>query len=284
MKYYIYLLTFLSFFSSCTKNNDITENDIPLPAATILDTAYGTDPLQEMDIYLPAGRDEHTRTIVLVHGGSWAEGDKSELTPSIENLQELFPGYAIANINYRLAKNGQTNIFPTQEEDVKKAVETVTANAGNFHISRDLILAGFSAGGHLVLLHGYKNDPEKHVKAIVDFFGPTDLTVLSDKGSVQALILFNATGKTYDQDAELFLQSSPVHFVTGNSPPTIILQGGADDLVPASQSAELDSKLEENNVAHELVVYPEEGHGWGGITLADSFDKIKKFLAANLPD
>ena len=282
MRYCCYLLALLPFLVSCTKNNDVAENNIPLPAATILDTAYGTDPLQEMDIYLPAGRNEHTRTIVLVHGGGWAEGDKSELTPSVAGVQALFPGYAVVNINYRLAKNGVTNIFPTQEEDVKKAVETITANAENFHISHDLILAGFSAGGHLVLLHGYKNDPGKHVKAIVDFFGPTDLTAFSDMGSLQALILFNATGKTYDQDAELFIRSSPIDFVTKNSPPTIILQGGADELVPASQSAELDSKLEENNVAHELVLYPGEGHGWSGTTLADSFEKIKKFIDANV--
>lgn len=283
MRYCCYLLALLPFLVSCTKNNDVAENNIPLPAATILDTAYGTDPLQEMDIYLPAGRDEHTLTIVLIHGGGWSDGDKTELTPSVAGVQALFPGYAIVNINYRLAKNGVTNVFPAQEEDVKKAVETIIASAENFHISHDLILAGFSAGGHLALLHGYKNDPGKNVKAIVDFFGPTDLTALSDMGSVQALILFNATGKTYDQDAELFIRSSPIDFVTKNSPPTIILQGGADELVPASQSAELDSKLEENNVAHELVLYPGEGHGWSGTTLADSFEKIKKFIDANVP-
>ena len=283
MRYCCYLLALLPFLVSCTKNNDIAGNNIPLPAATTLDTAYGTDPLQEMDIYLPAGRDEHTLTIVLIHGGGWSDGDKTELTPSVAGVQALFPGYAIVNINYRLAKNGVTNVFPAQEEDVKKAVETIIASAENFHISHDLILAGFSAGGHLALLHGYKNDPGKHVKAIVDFFGPTDLTALSGMGSVQALILFNATGKIYDQYPELFIRSSPVNFVTENSPPTIILQGGADELVPASQSAELDSKLEENNVAHELVLYPGEGHGWSGTTLADSFEKIKKFIDANVP-
>ncbi len=283
MRYCCYLLALLLFLVSCTKNNDVAENNIPLPAVTITDTAYGSDPLRKMDIYLPAGRDEHTVAIVLIHGGGWSDGDKSELTPSVAGVQALFPGYAVVNINYRLAKNGVTNVFPAQEEDVEKAVETITANAENFHISRDLILAGFSAGGHLALLHGYKNDPEKHVKAIVAFFGPTDLTALSDIGTIQALILFNATGKTYDQDSELFIQSSPVNFVTENSPPTIILQGGADELVPASQSVELDSRLEENKVAHELVVYPGEGHGWSGATLADSFEKIKNFIDANVP-
>lgn len=284
MKYRYYLpllLSLMSFLLSCTKDND-RSNAVPLPAAVILDTAYGTDPLQKMDIYLPSGRDGHAPTIVLIHGGGWSGGDKNELTSSVKGIQDIFPGYAVVNINYRLAKDGVTNVFPTQENDVKSAIETILRNTGKFHISDDLILIGFSAGGHLALLHGYKNDPGRNVKAIVDFFGPTDLAALSNIGLVQALILFNATGKTYSQHQEIFIQSSPVNFVTKDSPPTIILQGGKDELVPPSQAAILNNKLEEKHVVHQLVLYPEEGHGWTGINLLDSFEKIKNFIQSNV--
>lgn len=277
---YFFPIVFL-FLVSCTKSND-AGNDLPFPSVVILDTAYGNDPLQKMDIYLVAGRNEHVPVIVLIHGGGWSGGDKNELTSSVKGIQDLFPGYSVVNINYRLAKDGVTNIFPTQENDVKAAIETILRNKEKFHISDALILTGFSAGGHLALLHGYKNDPGRNVKAIVDFFGPTDLTALSDIGLVQTLILLNATGKTYSQDKEIFIQSSPINFITKNSPPTIILQGGKDDLVPQSQSIALNIKLEENNVVHQLVLYPNEGHGWAGNNLLDSFNKIKDFINTNV--
>ncbi|MBS1748682.1 MAG: alpha/beta hydrolase [Bacteroidetes bacterium] len=280
-KYSYFFPILILFLVSCTKSNDAGK-DIHLPSAVILDTAYGADPYQKMDIYLAADRDGHAPTIVLIHGGGWSGGDKNELTSSVKGIQDIFPGYAVVNINYRLAKDGVTNVFPTQENDVKSAIETILRNTGKFHVSDKLILIGFSAGGHLALLHGYKNDPGRNVKAIVDFFGPTDLAALSDIGLVQALILLNATGKLIGQDKEIFIQSSPINFITKNAPPTIILQGGKDDLVPQSQAIALNKKLEENNVVHQLVVYPNEGHGWTGNNLLDSFNKIKDFINANV--
>ncbi|MBX2921414.1 MAG: alpha/beta hydrolase [Chitinophagaceae bacterium] len=278
---FITLLMFIAAGCKKENGNDINP-DMPLAEISIIDTAYGTDQQQKMDIYLPAGRNDRTKTIVLIHGGGWTGGSKADLTVAIPEIKKYFPGYAIANINYRLASNGTTHLFPAQENDVKAAINFLAENSDEFHIAKDMVLTGFSAGAHLALLHGYKNDPEKYIKAIVDFFGPTDLTVFGNLSAVQQLILLSVTGKSYEADPEIYAQSSPVKFITAQSPPTIVLQGGADPLVPPSQADLLIEKLQENNVIHQLVFYPGEAHGWTGDNLLDSFAKIKAFLEANV--
>jgi dipeptidyl aminopeptidase/acylaminoacyl peptidase len=96
-------------------------------------------------------------------------------------------------------------------------------------------------------------------------------------------ILLNAViGATPTTNSNLYIQSSPINFVTAQSPPTIVLHGAVDIIVPASQSASLNVKLTISRVTHEYIVYPAEGHGWFGANLTDSFNKIQAFLAANV--
>ncbi len=64
-----------------------TAADVTLSASTKANVAYGSDPLQKMDYYLPAGRSSSTtKVLVLIHGGAWAAGDKSEFTAYIDSL------------------------------------------------------------------------------------------------------------------------------------------------------------------------------------------------------
>lgn len=77
----------------------------------VLDEAYGTDATQKMDVFLPEGRSTATtKVVVLIHGGSWSSGDKSDFTDYFDTLKKRVPGYAIFSINYRLA-TGTTNFF-----------------------------------------------------------------------------------------------------------------------------------------------------------------------------
>ncbi|MEO5562456.1 MAG: alpha/beta hydrolase [Chitinophagaceae bacterium] len=78
-----------------------------------------------MDVYLPANRNTgSTLVLILIHGGGWQEGNKSDFDPFVASLQQRLPGYAIFNVNYRLAGNG-TNLFPSQENDIKATVEFI---------------------------------------------------------------------------------------------------------------------------------------------------------------
>lgn len=249
-------------------------------AKIIKDVSYGEDVRQKMDIYLPEGRTRaSTTTVVFIHGGGWVEGDKSDMTPFVDTLRKLMPGYAVVNVNYRLAYNNTVNLFPTQENDVKSAIENYLSHAEEYQVSDDLVLLGASAGGHLAMLHAYKNDPAGHVRAVVDFFGPFDLAALWDNGIIQQLILYGATGAFPADNPALYASSSPSEFVTGSAPPTIALQGGADPLVPPSQTSRLIAALDDAGVVSQLVYYQGEGHGWTGANMVDSFRKIVTFIS-----
>jgi acetyl esterase/lipase len=259
---------------------------ISLPAETIDNVAYGTDPKHKMDIYLPQNRSaERTKLIVLIHGGGWNGGDKGEFTPYITELQKRLPDYAYANINYRLCNlNSGNNRFPAQENDVKTAIEFLRAKSAEYKVSHSIILLGASAGAHLALLQGYKIEKPQKVKAVISFFGPSDLVDLYNHPANPSIpLLLNAvTGSSPSQNKLIYEQSSPINFVTAQSPPTLILHGGRDFLVPEKQSTLLKNKLESLRVIHQYVYYPNEGHGWRGNSLFDSLDKIATFLRQNI--
>jgi acetyl esterase/lipase len=238
-----------------------------------------------MDIYLPAGRSSSsTKVIILVHGGGWSTGDKTDFNGYVDTLKKRLPGYAIFNINYRLA-TGVPNLFPAQENDVKAAIEFIYSKRADYAISDKFVLLGASAGAHLSLLQAYKYNSPVKVKAVVDLFGPVDMvemynnpaSVFAPPAAVAAVV-----GATPLSNPTLYFQSSPINFVTAQSPPTIILQGGVDVLVSPSQSVALKNKLQSLGVVYQYVFYPTENHGWTGANMVDSFDKIQLFLAANV--
>lgn len=70
---------------------------VPLAAQTLPNVSYGNDEAQKMDIYLPMGKTDTTRVLVLVHGGARISGDKSDFATFVTALQQRFPAYAIAN-------------------------------------------------------------------------------------------------------------------------------------------------------------------------------------------
>jgi len=283
IKYFLFAFFSVTVLASCQKSLDGGGGSNSLPAQSLPNVSYGGDALQKMDIYLPAGRSSATtKVIIMIHGGGWSSGDKADFADYVDTIKRRQPDYAIFNINYRLA-TGTTNTFPTQENDVKDAYDFILSKSGEYHVSQKIVLLGASAGGHLALLQGYKNASTVKPKVIADFFGPTDMTALYNATNPIAQPLLAAlVGGTPTTIPNMYQQSSPMNFVTAQSTPTIIFQGGADPLVPPSQSAALDAKLQLMGVIHQLVFYPTEGHSWIGPNLADSFDKLQAFLAANV--
>jgi acetyl esterase/lipase len=238
-----------------------------------------------MDIYLPAGRSANsTKVMILIHGGAWSSGDKADLNPYVDTLKKRLPDYAIVNINHRLS-NGTSIFFPSQENDVKAAIEFIISKTAEYNISGKIVLLGASSGAHLALLQGYKYTSPVKVKAIVDFFGPTDMIDLYNNPAsplIPASTIAQIVGATPTTNPTLYQESSPINYVIAQSPPTIILHGGLDLLVSPNQALALKNKLQTMGVTHQYVFYPTEGHGWTGPNLTDSFNKIEAFLEANV--
>jgi acetyl esterase/lipase len=262
------LVLFISFFVSCSKSdsgNGGGGGTNPVTAQTLLNVSYGSDAAQKMDIYLPANRTTAgTKVIVLIHGGAWSSGDKTDFSTLqvgmviVDSLKTRFPGFAIFNINYRLS-TGTTNLFPTQENDVKAAVQFIYDNAANYVISNKYVFIGESAGAHLCMLQGYKYSTPLKPKAIVSLFGPTDLTDMYNNPAgtnptLSQLVLMQTIGSTPTTNAALYTSSSPVTYAGAGSPPTILLHGGSDPLVKPSQSVAIQTKLTAASVVNQYVL------------------------------
>ncbi len=159
MKLFRYLpfVIIISFFISCKKTTDNGGGGTNTTAAqTLPNVAYGTDAAQKMDVYLPANRTiASTKVMVMIHGGGWSTGDKIDFASFIDTMKRRLPDYAIFNINYRLS-TGTANLFPTQENDVKAALQFIFNKSAEYLISDKYVLIGASAGAHLAMLQGYK--------------------------------------------------------------------------------------------------------------------------------
>jgi len=276
-------VVFSVFITSCTQD-DIPGNEIN--ASTQLNVPYDSDPLQKADIYLPANRSTTTtKVMIMIHGGAWSSGDKTDFNLFVDTLKRRLPDYAIVNMNYRLVA-GNTNLFPTQENDVKSLVEFIYSKRNEYLISDKFVLLGASAGGHLALLQGYKYSTPVRIKAIVDYFGPSDMVEMYNNPAIFAppSLIAGIMGGTPTSIPNLYFQSSPTNFINAQSPPTIIFQGGLDPLVQPSQSEAVRNKLNANAVPNQYVFYPTGGHGdWPVETFTDTFNKIQAFLQANVP-
>lgn len=249
---------------------------------SLFDIPYGDAPGKDnlMDIHLPVDRDRNTGVIVYIHGGSWMQGDKKEFPQALISELAGKKKYVVVSINYRLVKNGK-NTFPSQIEDVKKALAFISANAAKYKYNpNSFALVGASAGAHLALLYAYGYDPFKQVKTVVDLFGPTDLADESvrNQGSESNAIIENFLAIT-DTAAQVVKEASPAHHLNKNTGvPTLIFHGTADELVPASQSEKLYAKLKSLDIPASLQLYPGERHELRPEIARDVFSRIIGWL------
>lgn len=270
------LLLFL--ITGCSSDDMTTA--APLTARNITNVAYGTDSEQTMDVYLPAGRNNATKVVVLVHGGAWASGSKDDVTSLVPILQQRFPDHAIVNINYRLATD-TSPAMPKQIDDIQKVLDYIAAS--DYHVADDYAFIGFSAGAHLAMLYSYGYDDAHHVKAVCNVVGPADFTdpaYLSHQlYPIASQFLLGTTAPTPQQIASI----SPTNYITPQSPPTITFYGGQDPLVPASQGPRLKAKLDQESVYNEFNFYPNGGHGdWDAATFQEVYARIDTFLRQRL--
>lgn len=248
---------------------------------------YGDAPDGEnmFDAYIPQNLKDGAKVIVYIHGGGWSGGDKAEFPKQL--IEELAGkrGYVVASINYRLVKNGN-NHFLAQIEDVKKALAFISKNAKKYKYNGDeYALMGGSAGGHLAMLYAYGYDEKKQVKAIVDLWGPTDLTdkAVRQDGSNADNTVINFLGEK-DPGALIAKQASPAYYLSKETGvPTILFHGQQDPLVHVSQAENLYKKLQELGIPSQLEIYPNEKHGVGPASAIDVFTKAISWLEKYYP-
>jgi acetyl esterase/lipase len=240
----------------------------------------------KLDLFTPKTSAKALPVVVMVHGGCWIDGGRVDYDYYGVKLAQL--GFAAATVDYRLADQAP---YPAAVDDVRSAIAWLKDNAKTYNVDPDRVaLLGGSAGGHLVELIGYAantpseqhpNGPGPKVKAIVAFYGWSDLTdpAVRDFYWNEAFL-----GKKYADAPELYKEASPITHVSPTSAPTILLQGTIDAVVPMSQSVRLAKQLETNNVPYIYVPFEGQFHAFDFFqdTTARSLYLIEKFLAEYL--
>jgi acetyl esterase/lipase len=272
----LFTFLFITFYSCNSENETLVQEDLSV-AKTMLNVSYGPNAQQVFDLYLPANRNAtSTKTIILVHGGGWVEGDKADMNYAVDIIKQFLPTYAIANVNYRLATPGNY-AFPMQINDIDTIVSKLKDE--NYGISDDFGFIGTSAGGHLSLLYSYAYNTNNSIKMVASIVGPTNFTDENYTNQQEWLDLFYyLTGVDYTVNPSYFEQLSPLYKVTTSSVPTIMFYGNADPLIPTTQGVDLHNKLDQLGVYNEFNLY-DGGHGdWSQTDTIDAYTKLIAFI------
>lgn len=240
---------------------DLVDMDASAPevegVAVRRDIVYGTggDTELQLDLYTPEGLSEPAPGLIFIHGGGWRSGKRQDY--ALYTSRFARHGYVVATVSYRLREAGY---FPNSVEDVKAAVRWMRANAAEINVDPDRIAAiGGSAGGHLAMMLGYTSDvPELEgsggnpgvssaVQAVVNIYGPVDFSVYPERD--HRLVTTYLQGR-YEERTEIYELASPITHVDPSDPPTLIIHGTLDTLVPVTQSDLLAEKFQELGMAY----------------------------------
>ena len=249
------------------------------------------------DVMAPRVVQQPLSTLVYIHGGGWVGGTKEGSI--LRTLPYLEMGWAVVNVEYRLARNA---LAPAAVEDCRCALSWVFQNAEEYGFDPDrIVLTGGSAGGHLSLITGMLpasagldrrcpvRDPEKpnratpldqemRVAAVVNWYGITDVgDLLAGENAKTYAVAW--MGSMPDR-LEIAKRVSPLTWVRKDLPPILTIHGDSDLIVPYDHAVRLHRALDDAGVPNSLHTVAGGGHG--GFSLQENqqaYAAIREFLA-----
>ncbi len=233
-----------------------------------------------MDVYHPEHPNGHG--IIRIAGSGFRmpldfdsrqlKGTPDRIDPGSSALLEA--GYTLFRINHRAAPRFK---YPANVEDGQRAVRFVRHHADRFGVSSEQIGAyGASSGGYLASMLGVLdgtgqsdstpiNQESSKVQAVVAWYPPTDFVDFAESGFdlVYEASFLGASFQDDPQSAEnhLWIEASPVFYVSADDPPILLVHGDADSTVPFSQSQVFEQRLSDIGVEVALIQVPGGGHG-----------------------
>lgn len=263
---------------------------------------YGT--ALTMDVFRPGGEANGAGVVLVVSGGFFSSHEainEGFARPFLERGYTVFAVVHGSQPRYTV---------PEIVQDMNRAVRYIRHHAEDYGIDPNRLgVTGASAGGHLSLMLGAagdEGDPQardpvdresSRVQAVACFFPPTDLFNFGAPG--REMIRARDHGKPfrpafdyYELDPETNLwvpitdearlrqiakDISPITHASADDPPTLIVHGDRDELVPIQQGEAMVEALKGAGAEAKLVVKPGAGHGWADMladleTFADWFD------------
>lgn len=242
------------------------------PYERTADLAYGTDPRQQLDVYVPETTVAEPRTVVVfIHGGSWETGSKDQYRFVGSSLAEQ--GFIAVLPSYRLSPAVR---FPVFVEDAAQAVAWTFHNIGRYGGNpQRVFIMGHSAGAHIALLltldrrylaaAGVSADD---LRGAIGLSGPYDFKIDSD-------LLRSVFGSAPD-----LRQTQPAHFVRGDAPPLLLIHGTADKVCWDQHSIRLTERIRAAGGTADLRLYPGLGHS----DTLGGFSQLRRGVAPTLQD
>jgi len=253
--------------------------------------SYGTRNLTA-DIFYPAKKSKKGYpAVVMIFGGGWRSGDKSQNVPMAQQLAAK--GYVALTIDYRLSPEAK---YPAAVQDVKAAVRWLRANAKQYRVDKSKIATlGMSAGGQLAALVGTTNGVEKFegnggnqeessdVQAIVNIDGTL---AFHHPESVEGKAASEFLGGTYQEKPEIWEDAAPLNHTGQHTPPVIFINSsiprfhaGRDDMIKI---------LDKHGIFHEEHTHPDTPHPfwffhpWFEPTVNYTVQFLKNISSSNL--
>ena len=234
-----------------------------------------------MDVYRPVSANGYG--IVHITGSGWhsalaatAPQQKASRQVEVFGLPLVEAGYTVFAINHRTAP---LHKHPAQLEDVRRAVRYIRQHASRWGIEPERVGGvGGSSGGHLTLMLGLCDSPgdaddpdpvnrqNAKLQAIVPWAPPTDLILSNGKyGSGTLASLFGMRLMERDRETSepfrAYRDASPIHYVSQDDPPTLLIHGDADTVVPIRHAEILEERLRSSGVPVDVLTIPGGGHG-----------------------
>jgi acetyl esterase/lipase len=269
-------------------------------APSYKDLVYATtSAAQKLDLYIPKSGGPFP-LVIMIHGGGFMFGDKSDGAGLAGVDQLLGAGYAVASINYRLSGEA---LYPAQIQDAKASVRFLRANALQYNLNPKKVgVWGASAGGNLAALLGTtcgiaelegaqlgNADQTSCVQAVVDWFGPIDFLKMDEQfagsgcpqdhnesSSPESKLV----GAAIQSVPEIVKTTNPMNYVDKNDPPFLIQHGSADCNIPPVQGKNFADQLAQA-IGSEKVTYTlidGAAHGGSQFETATNLNTVVAFL------
>lgn len=222
----------------------------------------------KMDIIYPEDKTRKYPCVVWICGGAWIRMDRSAHMAYLAELARN--GFVVASVEYRTTNEG---CFPVQLQDVKAGIRYLRALSDRYNIDTERFgVMGESAGGYLAAMAALADDPAFDVGAFTEFsskvqaacpwYPPADVTGFKYDSPAEAAASMESLllGKNVMLHQEEAYKICPVHFVTKDAPPFLIIHGDNDHTVPFAQGEILHDKLEEAGADVKFLVLEGADH------------------------
>lgn len=215
-----------------------------------------------------------------------------ELAAVLPQLEEFSPhplldaGFTVFDVVHRSSPRFN---LPEVVQDVRLAVRVVKDDAADFGVDPERIgVWGGSAGGHLALMLGsapeLANESQNpmdslsgDVAAVVAFFPVSDFDrwIAQDSGRLSQF-------PALDFEVADYPDYSPTSFATEDDPPTLIVHGDSDALVPLAQGQLMYEALESAGAPTELVIIEGADHGFLGEDIQPATEAMLNWFMEHL--